>query len=128
MSDITDSEMIPYREWAPTAMDPRGLAGDRIGRSDWLVGPVSITRDSEALSLSNWRVALRSLESVDPDGEDHEVHRFGHWGPGWFEVILIRPGTGAHREAWGIECSLADYPVLSDDDFSELEHELAEDQ
>ena len=135
MPDIVDSDMKTYGEFRPTAMDPRGLAAATMGhdeddsdRSSWLVLPVSQTRDSGALSRSNFRVALRSLEALDPDGADHEVHRFGHWGPGWYEIILVRPETKAHIDAWEIECSLSSYPVLSDEDYSELEWEEKEEE
>jgi hypothetical protein len=50
------------------------------------------------------------------------VHRFGHWGPGWFEIVLIDPAdTNAVKIAEECEASLADYPVLDDMDFSEEE-------
>jgi hypothetical protein len=52
------------------------------------------------------------------------VHRFGHWGPGWFEIILIDP-RDSDRVAVGedIERSLSDYPALDDEDLSRREHE-----
>jgi hypothetical protein len=122
MPDICDSEMVAYGTFQPTGFDPRGLGAHRIGfdedDSAWLVAPVSQTRDSEALTRSNFRVAVRSLESVDPDGVD----------PGWYEIILVRPGSKAHTDAWEMECSLADYPILDESDWSELEYEEREDE
>jgi hypothetical protein len=52
-----------------------------------------------------------------------EVHRFGHWSPGWFEIILVRPGTAAAEVAVEIEERLEDYPLLDEEDFSRREWE-----
>lgn len=52
-----------------------------------------------------------------------EFHRFGHWGPGWFEIILVAPGSPAETICDEAESSLEDYPVYDDMDFSALEHE-----
>jgi len=60
------------------------------------------------------------------EGEHVEVHRFGHWGPGWIEIILVDPGH--YHTLWTageIVCSLADYPVLDEEDWSEREFEAA---
>lgn len=112
--------MITYREFRPTGFDRAGLGLD--DRQDWLVAPVGTNRDADALTRSNWRVVLGDLESKDT-GEDLEVHRFGHWGPGWFEIILVRPGSECAKcaEAW--ENALSDYPVACESDFSEEESE-----
>lgn len=121
--------MIPYRKFAPTGFDPAGLNGHDMGtdddpdRSEWMVAPVSRTRDSGPLAESNFAAFL---EIVGGESDDVEVHRFGHWGPGWFEIILIRPGTAAVEEAERAESSLEDYPVLDEMDFSEREWEAAE--
>jgi len=50
-----------------------------------------------------------------------EVHRFGHWACGWFEIILVRPDTNAAKTAEEIEAALADYPILDECDHSERE-------
>ncbi len=52
-----------------------------------------------------------------------EVHRFGHWGPGWFEIILIHPDHAKAVAEW--EGALSEYPVASETDFSKLEYEEA---
>lgn len=108
--------MIRYKEFSPTSFDSHINFDDN--REDWFVLDVSQNRDSEPLSRSNFR---KALEILGGESETVEVHRFGHWGPGWFELILLAP----EREEDGnkIEAALADYPVLDDDDFSELEFE-----
>lgn len=112
--------MIPYSQFCPTACDQRGLGLD--DRQEWLVLGVSQTRDSGVLDRCNFAVAL---ESLGGESDTVEVHRFGHWGPGWFEVILVAPGSPAEREANAIEAALADYPVLADDRLSAMADEEA---
>lgn len=110
--------MQTYGEFRPTSLDPAGLGLD--DQQHWLVLPTSRTRDSDELAESNFATAL---EILGGEGEDVEVHRFGHWGPGWFEIIIVRPDTDAAAEAASIECALADYPVLDDEDYSRREWE-----
>lgn len=112
--------METYSQFAPTAFDPAGAFLE--DRQDWLVAPVGRTRDSECLDESNFHAAL---EALGGESEDVEVHRFGHWGPGWFEIILIRPGSPAESIAVDVEKRLEDYPVLAEDDYSEREAEEA---
>ena len=82
--------MESYGEFRPTAFDPKGLGLQE--QQDWMVLPTYQTRDSEHLTKSNFEAAL---EMLGGEGDDVEVHRFGHWGPGWFEIIIVRPGTDA---------------------------------
>lgn len=115
--------MQTYSKFRPTDLDIAGLGCP--DQQDWLVAPVSVNRDSGPLERSNWRIVLQDLESYDT-GEDLQVHRFGHWGPGWFEIILIRPGTKCAKIAEQWENALADYPVACESDYSELEYEEAQ--
>lgn len=110
------AELPRYRDWAPTANDTRGLACEH--RQDWVVHPCSQTRDSDALARSNYRVAL---EILGGESDTVETHRFGHWACGWLEIILVHPSRA--EDVAKTACALADYPVLSDEDFSELEWE-----
>jgi len=96
--------MQTYREFRPTGFDVAGLGCD--DRQDWLVGPCSITRDSGILDLSNWHSMIADFERIDPDGEDHEIHSFGHWACGWFEIMLIRPNSAVAQSAEEIEGAL----------------------
>lgn len=111
--------MQTYSEFSPTAFDrPGAFLPDR---QDWLVAPVSITRDSGPLSTSNFETLRAELATLDPGNDDHEIHRFGHWGPGWFELILIRPDTPCAAAAESAESALSEYPVLNDADHSDRE-------
>ena len=115
--------MIPYSNYQPTGFDVRGL--NLPDRQDWLVAPCGVNRDSDVLTRSNWRVQARELDKLDPKGEDHEAHRFGHWACGWFELVLLRPGSVCATEAQGWEDALSDYPILDESDFSDLEWQEA---
>lgn len=112
--------MQTYSRYAPTQFDTRGLALDN--QQDWLVAPVGINRDSGALDKANWdeQFALLGGES-----DDVELHRFGHWACGWYEIVIVRPDTAAATKAADIEERLADYPCLSEDRWSRYENEEA---
>ena len=107
-----------YANWAPTQSDTRGLG--LPDRQDWLVCPTSRTRDSGPLEQSNFAAMLDCLGG---ESDTVEVHRFGHWGPGWFEVILVHPQHAV--EVGKAVCALSDYPILDDMDFSAREYECA---
>lgn len=116
--------MKTYKTFRPTGFDTAGLGCD--DQQDWLVHPCSHNRDSDCLTESNWDVSVKDLAKVDPEGLDHEIHRFGHWACGWFEIILVRPDTAAAKDAEETEAALENYPVLNDSDFSEKEQEAAD--
>lgn len=125
MSDLSDilTDLPDYGDWRPTSFDSRGLG--LPDRQSWKVLPLTETRDSGPLARSNFRTALVRLRASDPEGDGYEVHRFGHWGPGWIEIITIDPNGPAASEAASIVASLESYPVLSDDDYSDLTLEEA---
>jgi hypothetical protein len=111
--------MIPYSEFAPTGFDPKGAFLD--DRQDWLVCPCTRTRDSDPFVESNWEAQDKEI----PESEDCENHYFNHWGPGWFEIKIVRPGSNAEKIAKTLEIRLEDYPILDDEDFYEREQEEA---
>jgi hypothetical protein len=103
--------MIQYKDWAPTNFDNKGAFLD--DRDDWYVLPTMRTRDSNPLEESNFQTAL---EMLGDESDTLEVHRFGHWGPGWFEIILVHPDR--KQEVSDIHVKLMDYAVLDEDDLS----------
>lgn len=109
----------PYREFRPTPFDPAGAFLQ--DQETWGVAPVAQTRDSGPLDRSNFAALVARLEDADPDGDNYETHSFNHWGPGWFEIIVVRPDTPAYAVAVQAKADLEDYPVLNDDDYSERE-------
>jgi len=114
-----------YKDFRPTAMDHVGLG--LSDRQDWLVAPCSRTRDTadHDICVVNFDTITACFETTDPESNDHEIHRFGHWGPGWFEVILVRPGSACARDAEQWESTLADYPVADGELLNQREHEAA---
>jgi len=110
-----------YRDWRPTAFDAPGLA--LPNRQDWFVVPVIRTRDDgEPITESNFAVALAMLggESQEEDDDKPEVHRFNHWGPGWFEIVLAPPSLEVKvRE---IVEALETYPLLDETDVGQREY------
>ena len=121
MGNEKQKNMIAYSEFRPTPFDVRGYA--LFDRADWFVAPVCRNRDSGPLDESNFAVALKLMGGKS---ETVEVRRFGHWGPGWFEIILVAPESMAHYQCVVIESSLADYPILDEMDFSKREQDEAE--
>lgn len=78
-------------------------------------------RDSDALQRSNFRSMLREL-----GGESDTVHVVSesHWACGWVEWIAIHESDAATLAiADRIIGELADYPVVNESDWSELEYE-----
>ena len=108
--------MRPYRDHAPTGYDRKGAFLE--DRQEWLVMDVSRTRDSGIRDESNFDATVKALRKVDPEEEAHEVHRFGHWACGWYEIILVRPSSPAFTVAEDIEAALESYPILDDEDHS----------
>lgn len=109
--------MISYRDYQPTSYDRKGAFLPE--RQDWLVLPLTRTRDDgQPLTESNFAAAL---EILGGESDTVEVHRFGHWGPGWYEIILVHPSR--ENEARKIEESMENYPCLNEEDFCEREFE-----
>lgn len=113
--------MQTYSEFRPTEFDRPGAFLRE--QQDWLVCPVGQNRDSGPLDQSNFACALKMLGG---ESDTVEVCRFGHWGPGWFEIIIVAPGTAAQTIAQTIEDRLEDYPVLDEMDYSQHEQDAAD--
>ena len=114
--------METYGNFRPTCFDSRGAFLPDL--RDWYVFPASVTRDSGSLDTSNFETVKEALGKFTE--EDVQIHRFGHWGPGWFEIILIRPDSEAASEAASMAAALSDYPILDEEDFSRREWEGAQ--
>ncbi len=113
--------MQRYKEFRPSPFDSKGLLGEHHRISDWFVMPCSRTRDSGPIDESNFAAALDMLGG---ESDDVQVHRFGHWGTGWCEIILVNPdAVQVMQIANHIEEKLDDYPLLDEDDVSEREWE-----
>jgi hypothetical protein len=80
-------------------------------------------RDSDVLTRSNFRVAL---ERLGGESETVRVIRLGHWAVGWTEGLLIHESDeAALRVGDEIAAELEDYPILDEENYSELEWDEA---
>jgi len=122
-----EHNLTRYRDWDPTGFDHKG-AFLHEQMLDWYVVPVIRTRDSGILTISNFECAAGMISdaSVMDNELSFETHRFGHWGPGWVEIIIVRPGSNCETEAGKIAEMLENYPILDEDDFSQREWEYVE--
>ena len=113
-----------YGDFRPTSFDVAGLNGEEYGIEGFRVF-LFRSRDSELVDESNFQVGLKAIGG---ETEYVQVHRFGHWLSGWFELILISPNAPAiiQEKAGEIHCALAGYPVLDDEDLSQREHDAAD--
>ena len=107
-----------YRNFRPSQFDVKGLGPARIQKM--YVAPCGTNRDADVLQRANWETQNEILLAAD---DNCEIHSFGHWACGWFEILLIPDGSPAIAEAEKIKADLDIYPVLSDDKLSELEME-----
>jgi hypothetical protein len=69
------------------------------------------------VTLSNWE----ALKEQFPEGDTVKILRFGHWGPGWFEIMILDPRHEAEID--DIERALADCTVLDEERMSAIEFE-----
>ncbi len=115
--------MQTYKQFRPTGFDVAGLNAGMLGIGDFLVAPVSRNRDSDVRTESNWHAALDALGG---ESDTVQVHRFGHWACGWFELILIDPAAADKVAiAADLERRLADYPILDEFDCAKREWDKA---
>lgn len=116
--------MKTLREFHPTSFDhsPANFAATSYVR-DWLVAPCGNNRDADCLTESNWGAQHKALEKFSHD--DWETLSFGHWACGWYEVVVVKPGTKAAEVCAQLEERLQDYPALDEDDWGIREREAA---
>ena len=109
--------MEKYKNFKPTGFDPPGYFLE--DKQEWFVVPVGQNRDSGELAESNFKTAL---EMLGGESDSVEVHRFGHWGPGWFEIIIVDNNSPEKVKILEqIEFSLENYPILDEEDFYQRE-------
>lgn len=93
---------------------------------------LSRSRDSRLIERVNWEVACEDLDAEPFDEGSKGFHarpivyhwRAGHWACGWVEYLCVRADApdDIKKRAGEIVCTLADYPILDDDRYSEAEH------
>lgn len=116
-------ELEKYGDYSPTEFDIKGLAGERNGINNFRI-VLQQNRDSGVSERANWKAALNI---INVDNEHVQIHRFGHWACGWFELLLVSDNAPDEikEKAAEIVCSLADYPILDEELNSEMESEEA---
>jgi hypothetical protein len=99
---------------------------------EWFIA-YAMHRESDCLTRSNFRCIekqLRALPAVkERAGDDSpiQIERFSHWAVGWCDYLIIHPECKPAIElADAIIESLDGYPVVNEDDWSELESEEAQ--
>jgi len=111
--------MIPYSEFQPNCLDRKGAF--LPDQQNWSVAPAFQSRDSGILERSNFKTLL---ELLGGESKDVEICNFGHWACGWFKIIILNP---ENQELIGtaekIEKQLDEYPILDEDNYSQLENE-----
>ena len=107
----------------PSGFDSFANYMGEIPTDEWLC-LLTRTRDSDLLTESNFETAVQMLGG---ENENVEIHRFGHWACGWWESLAVKANTQQAKIAEKIEEKLEAYPILDEDDFSEKEHEVAQD-
>ena len=115
-----------FGEFQPTQFDRKGKGADFENR-DWLVSSIQLNRDSGLIEKSNWLTFIDDLGALEPGGGHHwEIHRFGHWACGWFEIVVLNPNSRDSRvldQALKLESALQEYPILSEDRLQRLQLE-----
>src|SRR5262245_34183472 len=86
-------------------------------RQGWLIAATQAPDWGDTLERSNFRSMLRAL-----GGESDDVAlEFAGGAIGSIDFVLVRPGSPAAVEAQRLTDKLADYPVIDEDDLSDLE-------
>jgi len=119
-SDFADFLKL-YKDHTPTVFD-RHICGEL---DSFYIAPCSQSRDSSILEKVNFEtMGGRVLAASQHD--ETEIHRFGHWACGWYEMLLIHPDDiPALIVAAELSAALADYPSLNDEAYSMAEIEAA---
>lgn len=105
----------------PSGFDSLNNYVGEIPAEEWLC-LLTQSRDSDCLTRSNFTSALKALGG---ESESVKIDRFVHWACGWWESLSVLNGSEAHKKAEEIERKLADYPVVNEAHYSELQWEEA---
>lgn len=108
-------ERSNYETILKQCRDVDGLPGDK--EIDW-----EAIREEKGEPL---KYEWGRLDEGPEDGQDFKVAHFGHWGPGWVEIILAKPGSACHRIMAEAECALSEDTVLDSRDIRLRDREWA---
>ena len=97
---------------------------DRLDFVVWGLTPFSVNRDSDILNQSNFKVISEDLMKRFPKSVD--ILKSSHFLCGWFDQLMVKTTSRAAFQAvydWDVKPD--DYPVASDDDYSDMQYEEA---
>ena len=90
----------------------------------WLVAQgLGNNRDADSLTRSNHAVAVERLNAAGED--DWRLMQMGHWACGWYDVVIVRPGSACAVVAADLIDALDDYPALDEHAWSEMQSDEA---
>lgn len=87
------------------------------------------TRDSGLLQNHNWTQLLESLggETCPEDEGGLIIARASHFAVGWIELMMIHENaTDVIAQAEDLLQSLAEYPILNEDEYWNIQHEFCQ--
>ena len=105
----------------PSGFDSLSNYMGEVPEDKWLC-VMTRNRDSDCLTESNWRTALKMLGG---ESDSVRIDRFGHWACGWWESMSVLDGSNANKMGIEIREKIDSYPVLDEEDYSTLEDEQA---
>ena len=105
---------------SPSAFDSwENYMGERPNPNLYCV--LGRNRDSDLLTNSNWDCAVQMFKDAELD---YDITSVGHWLCGWIEYLSVDINDKeAFKMGEQIEASLANYPVLNEEDLCEREYE-----
>ena len=110
-----------YKDYQPTSWDSKAnFIGNTVEIDNFYVAPEILPRDAKVYQESNFQAILDLLGG---ESDYVQVHRFGHWACGHYELILVHPLLLPALEE--IEGRLNNYPLLNEDDYLDRLNEAA---
>ena len=93
---------------------------------EWLIAvDLGSHRDADSLTRSNYAVVERTLRDADGDQESWHEESSSHFLVGWTANFAVAPGSKAESILRDAVAQLANYPVLDEEHWGDLEFEEA---
>ncbi len=136
METIYD-ELLPSYDYNPSGWDSKSNYMGENCDNYYVI--YSKNRDSEILTEVNFDLILKDLEALESkitnkmeylvDEPWVDVHRHNHWACGWIEYIFVRKDSPTQLLDLCVDITkaLADYPVYSDEAYSDRQYEAMHD-
>ena len=115
MNDIT---LPKLKDWAPTGFDSRANYMGTLDYDEYHVVYCKTRDHGAVLTQSNWDLLCEKLHAESDNG--CEVLRFGHWGCGHYDLLIVSPDSPVLQLAQEIADSLESYPILCERHYSDM--------